>query len=149
MFAVDLQGLPADFPTHRQDAVFWERLGRTVATFGFLEEVLGKAIFSFTAATRYAEAESDEAFRTWLQRPEGLERVLTDPLSGLIKQLDQSVKKHPDANGDGFEELLADLRKASRIRNALCHGSWRASDETGASEASVCGSKSRAVRLGG
>ena len=32
---------------------FWEQLGRTVATYGFLEEVLGKAIFAFTATRNY------------------------------------------------------------------------------------------------
>lgn len=48
-FVVDIDKLPANFPTHRHDPAFWEALGRTVATFGFLEEVLGKAIFAFTA----------------------------------------------------------------------------------------------------
>jgi hypothetical protein len=48
-FIVDIKNLPASFPTHRHSAAFWENLGRTVATFGFLEEVLGKAIFAFTA----------------------------------------------------------------------------------------------------
>ena len=41
-FDVDLDRLPANFPTHRHEAEFWEALGRGVATFGFLEEVLGK-----------------------------------------------------------------------------------------------------------
>jgi hypothetical protein len=48
-FIVDIENLPASFPTHRHSAAFWENLGRTVATFGFLEEVLGKAIFAFIA----------------------------------------------------------------------------------------------------
>jgi hypothetical protein len=42
--------------------MFWETLGRTIATFGFLEEVLGKAIFAFTATTRHQESEIDAAF---------------------------------------------------------------------------------------
>ena len=41
---VDMDTLPADFPTHRHKSEFWEKLGRAVATYGFLEEVLGKAI---------------------------------------------------------------------------------------------------------
>ena len=45
---VDLDRLPRDFPTHRHDAACWEGLGRAVATFGFLEEILGKAIFALT-----------------------------------------------------------------------------------------------------
>lgn len=57
-FAVDPDRLPANFPTHRHEAEFWEALGRGVATFGFFEEVLGKAIFSVTA-TRQIPSDSD------------------------------------------------------------------------------------------
>ncbi len=31
--------LPPSFPTHQHSPKFWEQLGRTVATFGCLEEV--------------------------------------------------------------------------------------------------------------
>jgi uncharacterized protein (DUF2336 family) len=39
---VNLSALPKQFPTHMQEGAFWESLGRAVATFGFLEEVLGR-----------------------------------------------------------------------------------------------------------
>ena len=131
---VDLDALPADFPTHRHEAVFWEKLGRVVATFGFLEEVLGKAIFAFTVRKQHAASESDEAFEAWLQKPEGLERALTDPLIGLIDQLARAVEEYSNAKIPGLEDLLGHLREASRIRNVLCHGSWRSPDEAGASK---------------
>jgi hypothetical protein len=35
-FGVDLKKLPPLFPTHGHSPIFWENLGRTVATFGFL-----------------------------------------------------------------------------------------------------------------
>jgi hypothetical protein len=54
-FVVDIKNLPPLFPTHRHSSMFWESLGRTVATFGFLEEVLGKAIFAFSATTPHPE----------------------------------------------------------------------------------------------
>ncbi|MCI0466534.1 MAG: hypothetical protein L0Y57_05950, partial [Beijerinckiaceae bacterium] len=44
-FKLDCDKLPAQFPTHLHPPAFWEALGRVVATFGFLEETLGKAIF--------------------------------------------------------------------------------------------------------
>jgi len=50
------------FPTHHQSAEFWESLGRAVATFSFLEEVLGKAIFALTATRKYSEDEIEKAF---------------------------------------------------------------------------------------
>jgi len=49
---VNIEELPTGFPTHKHPSEFWEALGRTVATFGFLEETLGKAIFAFTATRR-------------------------------------------------------------------------------------------------
>lgn len=39
---VDVDALPGRFPTHLHEPAFWESLGRAVATFGFLEEILGK-----------------------------------------------------------------------------------------------------------
>ena len=131
---VDLDALPADYPTHRQQPLFWEKLGRTVATFGFLEEVLGKAIFAFTVKKQSAELESEEAFESWLRNPEGLERALTDPLAGLIRRLERVVQEYPEARIREFGILLDHLRKASRMRDVLCHGSWGAPDENGASK---------------
>lgn len=131
---VDLGALPADYPTHRHEPVFWEKLGRTIATFGFLEEILGRAIYAFTVKKQRTEADSDAAFEAWLRNPEGLERALTDPLAGLIDQLARVVQEYSDARNDEFEELLGHLREASRMRNVLCHGSWGIPDETGASK---------------
>ena len=130
---VDLERLPADYPTHRHQPEFWEKLERTVATFGFLEETLGKAIYAFTVRTR-AESDSEEEYEAWLQNPEGLERALTDPLAGLINQLARVVQEQSHVTISELEDLLDQLRAASRLRNVLCHGSWGFPDETGASK---------------
>jgi hypothetical protein len=61
-YVVKLSALPESYPIHAHDAYFWKYLGRTVATFGFLEEVLTKAIFAFTTTTKYSEAEIEEAY---------------------------------------------------------------------------------------
>ena len=127
---VDVNTLPPDFPTHRHDAVFWERLGRTVATYGFLEEMLGKAIFSFTATKRYKATEVDAAFEEWLPT---LKRALKDPLGGLINLYGKAVRDHPVAAVEDLDVLLDRLREAARLRNVLCHGSWSAPDQNGAS----------------
>jgi hypothetical protein len=129
-FVVDLEKLPPLFPTHRHHPVFWETLGRTIATFGFLEEVLGKAIFSFTATTRYEESEIDAAFKNWLRT---LERALTDPLGNLIDAYGKAVRDNSGATIENLDELPEKLREASAMRNVLCHGSWRAPDDDGKS----------------
>ncbi|MCE5319175.1 MAG: hypothetical protein LLG04_17660 [Parachlamydia sp.] len=129
-YFVDLDGLPNRFPTHKHEAAFWESLGRTVATFGFLEEVLGKAIYSFTATRPYEETEIQQAYSEWLPK---LEHALIDPLGNLIDAYGKAVRDNPNAVIDNFDDLLDDLRKASQMRNILCHGSWRLPDTNGAS----------------
>lgn len=76
-YIVDIAGLPPAFPTHLHSEEFWASLGRTVATFGFLEETLGKAIFAFTATREYPADEINEAYEKWLPT---LQRALSDPL---------------------------------------------------------------------
>jgi hypothetical protein len=129
-FVVDTKNLPPLFPTHRHNAMFWEDLGRTIATFCFLEEVLSKAIFAFTATTRYPESELESAFQEWLPT---LERALIDPLAGLIDAYGKAVRNNSEATIENLDDLLSELRKASVIRNVLCHGSWRTPDANGKS----------------
>ena len=129
-FLIDKKGLPEKFPTHTHDSLFWESLGRTIASFGFLEEVLSKAIFSFTATHPYPENEIQKVYDKWLSL---LERSLTDPLGNLIDTYGKAVKNHPKASITNLNDLLDDLRSASKIRNVLCHGSWRPPNSSGAS----------------
>src|ERR1017187_2536190 len=93
-FFIDRNSLPAQFPTHTHPPLFWEILGRTIATFGFLEEVLGKAIFAFTATARYPESEVEAAFEKWLPT---LERALIDQLAGLIDTYGKAVRNNSEA----------------------------------------------------
>ena len=121
---INLASLPKDFPTHRHSVEFWTALGRTVATFGFLEEVLGKAIFSFTATRKIPKDQIEAEFEKWLPT---LERALSDPLGGLIESYGKAVRVHDGAaiTQQDLVALLEQLRKVSVYRNVLCHGSWR------------------------
>jgi hypothetical protein len=123
IFVVDKAGLPKSFPTHGHDPLFWEALGRAVATFGFLEEALARAIFAITATREYSSKEQrDSDFDVWFGK---LERVLSDQLGGLTQTFCKEVKVHGKAKHEGFEELSEELEKSREIRNVLCHGSWR------------------------
>lgn len=127
---VAVDELPLGFPTHRHSSDFWQALGRAVATFGFLEETLGKAIFSFTAMRSYPDEQIEEAYRGWLKT---LERALSDPLGNLIDSYGKAVRDHGDATIENLDELIADLRAAAVIRNVICHGSWGMPDDAGRS----------------
>lgn len=126
---VNRSALPDRFPTHRHEPAFWEALGRAVATFGFLEDVLSKAIFAVTATAHYQEEEIEGAYKTWLPT---LESALVDPLGKLIDVYGKAVCNNSKAAVENFDDLLKDLRDASKIRNVICHGSWGPPDSRGA-----------------
>lgn len=129
-YRIDQQKLPADYPTHRHPDEFWEQLGRTVATYGFLEQVLGRAIFALTATRKYPQDELEQAYGKWLGQ---LERALSDPLGGLITAYDDALRKHHELPVHNLEQLIGDLQFAAQLRNVLCHGSWQAPDGEGKS----------------
>lgn len=127
---VKVEGVPKDFPTHRHTSDFWEALGRTVATFGFLEETLGKAIFAFTATREVSPEEFEDAFAKWLPT---ITAAVSDPLGGLIDRYGSAVRKHSGTTITNLDALLSDLRSAAAQRNVVCHGSWRPPDAVGRS----------------
>lgn len=75
---------------------------------------MGKAIFAFTATRPYNEEEIQQAYADWL--PE-LEHALYDSLRPLIDACGEAVRNNPDAAIDNLDDLLDDLRKASRMRD--------------------------------
>lgn len=129
-FVVNKDLLPEHFPTHRHAPEFWENLGRAVATFGFLEDVLARAIFALTGTRRYEGNNYEAAFEQWIKT---LERALYDPLGNLISSYEKALRDHPEATITNAEELVSDLRAASTVRNVLCHGSWGSPDSEGRS----------------
>ncbi len=128
--AVDRENLPPHFPTNRHQPEFWESLGRAVATFGLLEEVLGKAIFSFTATREISPDKLEAEYSAWLPT---LSRALSDPLGGLIGSYKKAVKAHHASTIVNLDVLIDDLRQAAVTRNVICHGSWRPPDAQGRS----------------
>lgn len=130
---IDRAKLPNGFPTHRHTNELWEELGRTVATFGFLEEVLGRAIFAVTATKQVSEEEAEAEVTKWIVT---LERALDDTLGKLIDSYEKALANRPEAAGAMKEAGLSfqALREANVIRNALCHGSWQPPDGNGRSE---------------
>ena len=127
---IALDKLPLRFPTHRHSSDFWQALGRAIATFGFLEETLGKAIFSFTAMRSYPDYQIEKAYEGWLGT---LERAISDPLSNLIDSYNKAVRDHGNASIENLDVLTGQLRAAAVVRNVICHGSWGIPDDVGRS----------------
>ena len=101
-FVVDYENLPTNFPTHRHPAEFWEALGRTIATYGFLEETLGKAIYAFGATRMLPTDEIDGAYEKWLPT---LEKALTDQLGGLIDSYGKAVRANSGATIGNLDDV--------------------------------------------
>lgn len=118
------------YPTHTHAGAFWEQLGRTIGTFGFLEEVLGKAIFTFTAIREYGENEIEDAYRAWLPKLKG---ALSDQLYPLVKSYGSAVKESQLSTDESIDELVLAIEAAAKVRNILCHASWRVPDAEGKS----------------
>lgn len=125
---IDRDKLHADYPTQFHDSVFWEELGRTVATFGFIEEMLGKAIFALTGAKEFDPEGEPDALNEWIKT---LEKALTDQLGGLVVSYERALAENERTKSNDYSAQLAELREAKDIRNALCHGSWDIPDDQG------------------
>jgi hypothetical protein len=120
-FVVAFDRLPSSFPTQAHAPAFWEALGRAVATFGFLEETLGKAIFAYTGMRQIPEEQINAAYEKWILT---LQHALSDALSSLIDTYGKAVRDHSGATVENFDVLIAHLREAAGLRNVLCHSSW-------------------------
>lgn len=120
---IDRAALPAGFPTHRPEPVFWEHLGRCVAAFGFLEWTLQRAVFALTGDRPAPEDEEERraALHSWTTDLEG---TLRSTLSGLSRQFEAAAATHPTANSTHASAVARDIRDASVLRNALCHAWW-------------------------
>lgn len=127
---IDRGSLPPLFPTHRHAPEFWDYLGRTIATYGYLEEVLGKAIFAFAATRKFADEEIEAAYEAWLPQ---LERALTDQLGNLAESFGKATRENPETTTENIADLVDSIKEATVLRNVLCHGSWRSPDSNGAS----------------
>jgi hypothetical protein len=128
--SIHIANLPEHYPTNFHIAEFWEHLGRAIATYGVLEEVLGKAIFAYTGTRQYTPEEAETAYDKWLPK---LEKALTDSLGGLIKAYETAVREYSSPPPPDFSTLVTDLAAAADFRNVLCHASWRPPADDGKS----------------
>jgi hypothetical protein len=129
-YVIDREKLNGDFPTHAHEGVFWQELGRTVAAFGMIEEMLAKAIFALTGAREFDPEGDPAVFAEWIKT---LEKALTGQLGGLIIEYEKALVANERTKGNDYSALLAELKKAKDIRNVLCHGSWDKPDDQGRS----------------
>lgn len=127
---IDRCRLPELFPTDKHDREFWEWLGRAVATYGFLEDVLLRAVFVFTGSRIVPEDQIEEELKKWSKM---MRYAVGDTLGTLIKRYSVALQEHPETEFENYEVLVLKLHSAATLRNILCHSSWGPPDANGAS----------------
>ena len=122
---VDIDNLPANWPTHFIEGNFWEELGRTVATFGFLETTLAKAIFALSAKRERKEI-TNEMYERWIDRTKkSLEASLGYLIDEFKKELIEEITLETEISKQiDLPQLMKGLREAKKLRDVLCHASW-------------------------
>lgn len=105
--------LPADFAAG---------LGQCVANFGWLEEILKRAIFALDRA-KLADDLTPQELQVWLTR---IGALADDSMGTLIEQLDAAMRRYAGLRDrSSITDGLMDMK---RHRNLLCHASWRPAD---------------------
>ena len=97
-------------------------MGVQIATFGFLEEVLGKAIFALSATQKYKSDEIDAAYEKWIPQ---LERVLSDPLGKLAAFYVKLAANHQDLKMRGhrrFSFMISIKHQPFEMSNVMALG---------------------------
>ena len=111
-----------NWPTQRGSDQFWEELGRTVATFGMLEDTLTRSYFIVSGHRRVEENENPQVLLdTWY---DVLVATLSDPLGTLTKKLNREWKRQNGDQADEKRRIILELKALGRERNKVCHGAW-------------------------
>ena len=121
--------LPADWPTDRGSSEFWEELGRTIATFCHLEDMLARAYFVLTGTREFDDLDQVmAAFPGWERQ---MKESLTDSLYSLTSKMRDALNDDDHVAVDFSHDFLARLDKIRVWRNALCHGAWQSFEADG------------------
>ena len=118
---------PDNWPTHEAEPAFWEELGRAVATFSFLEDIIPRFLLAFEGSKDGREY-TEEDVASWVY---SLKRSLSDPLGPLIPKIQQAFEGDGRVPAEAGVEIVGRLKEIKRCRNALCHGAWTDFDESG------------------
>lgn len=101
--------LPADFAA---------ALGQSIAAFGWLEEVMKRAIYALDRARLAQDLNPDEMER-WTKH---MNDVADDSMGTVIDQLDAAMRRHPGVQHR--LEVTDELQALKQFRNLFCHASW-------------------------
>ena len=135
---IDRDILHAEWPLSGGSSAFWEKLGRTVAAFGYLENELTSACYTLTTPLAdFSDLQPDqiEAHLKWYAKVEGYR---ADAMSALTERFDELLREDGKVPHTVRTELRGRLEELRTWRNALCHGAWFGFSGAGAGVLSHC-----------
>ena len=110
-------------PVHDPTGALWEEIGRNVATFGMLEDLLPRALYIITGHQRVDEAEdAKQQVEAWCAE---LIKNMSDTLGGLAYSLEASWKKRDGGLHPENAEVVQEIRALAKVRNRVCHATYQ------------------------
>ena len=110
-----------NWPTHEGDSEFWEELGRTVATFGFLELIIAKALFPLTGSMEQERELTEEDFQAWIKQ---LQDALSVSIGRLAPMLETAFQEDSRISQEEKSDIIFKLEQLKQWRNILCYAAW-------------------------
>ena len=110
--------VPDEWPTYHCPPDLWEELGRTIATFGFLEDVIKRAGLAVSYPGRNITEQDYKEWEQWL------ESSVSDPMGRLIDRFAKHLKPDAHLSQERITSIMKRLKSAAELGNALCHGAW-------------------------
>ena len=112
-----------DAPVHDPSSLFWEEIGRTVATFGMLEDLLPRALYKITGhQTVDVEGDAEQQVKEWCA---ALIRNMSDTLGGLAHTLGAAWTERDGELQPDNAEMVKEIASLAKARNRVCHGAYQ------------------------
>ena len=110
-------------PVQDPTSPLWEEIGRTVATFGMLEDLLPRALYIITGHQRVDEAEDEkQKIEEWCGE---LIKSMSDTLGGLAHSLKAAWKERDGGLHPENAQIVQAIRALAKVRNRVCHDTYQ------------------------
>ena len=112
-------------PTPVQDpsGALWEEIGRTVAAFGMLEDLLPRALYIITGHQTVDNPEDAiHQVEEWCAE---LIKNMSDTLGGLAHSLEAAWKERDGGLSPENADIVKDIKALAKFRNRICHATYQ------------------------
>ena len=118
----ELKAVVEERPIQPASEALWEEVGRAVATFGTLEDVLARTLYVITGHQKVKEDDApDEQVEEWCEK---LISHMSDTLGGLAHVLGAAWNERDGVLHRGNKEIVDEITAVAKERNRLCHKAW-------------------------